>query len=386
MTTSRIKETGNPSIQHGLFDYVQSPVYALYPDHENSGDSVSYYNHIGENTPNFHERRKKGELLPYTSWRQAELIGWSTGSLSKGRNGGRLDSVGNAPLCSNGQDLFLFDTEQCTGYAIENNLLARAQMYTDQAAANMYSSGWDVLTFLAELNKTVLMFRDFLKKIVAESKRVSPKSIHDMWLEGNYGWRMLVFDMFDINDALVDLTEERERSKQRNGFGWAETKEWTLTRAHPQFDLIHHLKDEWKVSLRGSLISDFTPPTFSFNPIRTGWELVKFSFVFDWVMNIGTWIEQLSFLALSRPYVASKGFDLTCTRTVKSTDVLCHEGGGDGYGTWWVEYEFDGVMVGRLTERAPTSVSLLPSPVQKPLNAFQIADLFALALTGLRRR
>jgi hypothetical protein len=57
------------------------------------------------------------------------------------------------------------------------------------------------------------------------------------------------------------------------------------------------------------------PPRFSFNPITTGWELVRFSFIIDWFLQVGQFLSAMSFLVSTNQYVASNGVKLNYTET-----------------------------------------------------------------------
>lgn len=119
------------------------------------------------------------------------------------------------------------------------------------------------------------------------------------WLELQYGWKPLLSDVFGACDALsrrdkshfrvtATATESVNRKFQKNwtgasmGHGEAQVLFSTFVRidALPDNDLI--------MSLAQMGVT---------NPLLIGWELVPYSFVVDWALPVGSWLESLDALA-----------------------------------------------------------------------------------------
>lgn len=345
----------------------------------NKGSKYYKYSHLGFNTPSYSRRKKEGLLLPFTPWTQKEWSSTADMSWSGSRSGISQYTVGNANDCSDALG------DITTPNSVRGYVGASAfdtQPYVDGAAAKLYSRGWDTATFLAELHKTYQMFRWFggnlaaLLREYATVKKTAQVTLN-AWLEGRYGWRILVYDMIDISRALNGLDAlQRDRNKDRSGHSFSYENFIHV----PDFHWAHGwhtvvLKDTYQVSLRGTVIADLKPPRFRFNPITTAWELIPFSFVLDWFIGVGNWLESLSFLQFSSNHVAAGGVHITCQRSLESHSYVFLD--DDGFGPWTGSYSMSVNGFGSWTVRAPSSVSNFPH-FRILLDGFKVFDLIAL--------
>lgn len=220
------------------------------------------------------------------------------------------------------------------GYA---DNLATADQLTPEALAEARSSNWDVLTFLAEMRKTVDLVHGFRDRVLQRANRVTkalhrkgvtrrmvPRSasnaaviealrrkadrrvhnafldvFYESWMEDRYGWRIFLYDLEAMQEAFLKL---KYGMKGRITRGSAEAL-WLDT-----------------VSSTSTLSVGLKVPgqTISFPPVWCGWnqvatahrkvgigyenafsavvavdplvtllELAKFSFVADWFTNLG---------------------------------------------------------------------------------------------------
>lgn len=351
----------------------------------------------GFNTPNYRLRLAKGELIPYTVFRQVEITGrlavapfsW-TGPSSTWtiRNPGHSTSKAIATT-----------RWKITERELTSTLNFGPSQYSLQAAASkIYSDGWDALTFGAELGKTVLMFRNLIKSLtnflmglpntpfeldrLVKGRLVSVDQMKNVpfskWLELRYGWRTLLYDMQDFCDYVVDVNDLRKRWNERVGKTDKATVESNHSYTHTPGTVFLKTIDEKSASYRGSIVADVDPPKLQFNPITTAWELITLSFVIDWFLNIGQWLESLSFLAVERQYVGAVGFEYKLKRTMITTNVVPTV----GYSYSWSPST---VYEGTFTARDPSSVSLLPQLAVR-LDTFKVLDLVALAIQRFLRR
>lgn len=376
MITSRSKSVG-PGEVIGQYNVITNGV--LSGPYNNKGERYQKYSHYGFNTPNFYGRLRNGDLLPFTAWVQKEWTCSAFMSWSGGRLGGTQSTVGNA-----------IGTSDALGDITSPNNVRSffspgafdTQPYVDAAAAKIYSSGWDTGTFLAELGKTFHMFRRVggnLANLLKEWSTVkkTTKVTLDAWLEGRYGWRILVYDIIDISKALNSLSQaSRTRSKDRSGHSFSYTNYVTI----PDFHWLHAwhtvvLEDSYDVSLRGSVVADLSPPKFRFNVITTAWEVIPFSFVIDWFFSIGSWLESLSFLMFSSNHTAAGGITIRATRKLSSHSYVFLN--DDGYGPWSGSFEMRVEGEGSWTTRSPLSVSNFPH-FRVALDGFKVLDLIAL--------
>lgn len=344
-------------------------------DHEGDGPSVTQTSVIqihdtltsaGEDIVGYHKLKKRGELLPLTRWTQNRIYWTNTFDydLSYTSTSWRREVTGaqsniDAPTLASAE-LKKYD----------------ASYFVQAAAAKIYSTGWDSLTFAAEFTKTVSMFRNFVYNLTRNVKQLRPEQV---WLEGRYGWRVLFYDMKDIEQAIQNINDKRHRWRESigtnleesesnskiQGFGAAGSVEWQFT-------------DTYKIGLRGTVVADIEPPKLAFNPITTGWELITFSFVIDWVVNVGQFLESVSFLALSEKHYAASGHNVIINREVTGCTVTEDA-------DWSISIRgFDISGYREVTWRTPTTVSINPL-TRLRLNELKIVDLTAL-ITQIARR
>jgi hypothetical protein len=198
-----------------------------------------------------------------------------------------------------------------------------------------------------------------------------------MWLEGRYGWRIFVYEMLDLHKALSSFDDSRERYRNSVGYSEAtssvEHESYSASSGTYKFD-INYITD---LSVRGTVVLDIKPPKFRFNPIVTGWEVIPYSFVIDWLIGIGNWFETLSALALSTQSVAAGGIKYTVTKSWNMVDYIPASG-------WSGLQQCSGYVTYEYTRRVPTSIPKLPQ-IGSGLDALKVGDLIALLLAAIRK-
>lgn len=356
----------------------------------------------GTNLRDFHKRKNSGELLPYTKWLNVSHECKTTGSnrqfldfTTKGGSHVRYEYFwgdGKAlPMNIMGTT---FEIAKLTKIdTVLSNLGVSPHHYVQRAAAKLYSRGWDALTFLAEFHQVVRMFRgcvtqflDLCEQYAREVKNSKALYFNGLlptfnaWLQGRYGWRILVYDIQDINKLIETIDEEQlTRAKERVGesFNYSEDNSRSLYASwyRNTSDLT-----SYKFSVRGSIIADFMPNRIQLNPVVTAWELVPYSFVVDWFFSIGRALEALSFLAVNNLYTAATGIYCEVDRSVSSSVIPDSN---------WTSYTTDvdswsASEKWTYKERVPAIVSYLPS-LNVNLNYFKVLDLVALIGQALRK-
>lgn len=335
-----------------------------------SVDEVDVKSTEGRNLPKYHARKKRGELLPLTYFRQEKI-----GAQQFFATDMTYNPTGYRKLCLRRNA----DASQVFGPGLEmmQEFVAGypTEYFVQAAAAKIYSSGWDALTFMAELRQTVAMFRNFVSNF---AKNASSGKLENIWLEGRYGWRTLMYDVEDINKMLTNIDSKRSRFKESVGttvkevittptiWGLAEGGVVNLTRT-----------DNIYIGVRGTVVADITPPDLAFNPITTAWELKTLSFVVDWLWNVGQFLEAMSFLTFSSEHYAAGGHQIDVIRQYTVDSVTPHtnwsftcSGRADFFRSW--------------TIRTPTQVSTNPL-LQLRLDSLKVLDLVALATQALWR-
>lgn len=369
--TSRIKYLGDPNGFTADAIETRNGGYNSGPHSYVTG--VDFYSHVGENTPNYFARKKAGELLPMTKWEQNQVTGVNTAvrDLTKSPSG----DIYNIDLPKSPSN-WLISQQELDDLVDDFDLEGQSQAWVTNAAGYIYSQGFDALTFLAELHKTTRMFTDFAKNL---RKTAQTGDLYNQWLQGRYGWRILMFELKELAQVLSQLDVTRERFKQRNGNSYSETRLWTHNSVAGVGDYDYNFRDEIEYSVRGNVIADIKPPDFTFNPITTAWEVIPYSFVIDWFVNVGAWLESMSFLALTQKYEAARGYKIKVVRTLDSVNYNPKTDWSENYHT------FNTHCTAERTVRTPTTVSYSPSILVR-LNGLKVADLVALVLQQVLRR
>lgn len=357
-----------------------------------------WYNSIydvyhGRDLPNFHERKRKGELLPFTrylkvtqpvleltgkydllyllggggnvfsNWREPYPIGSLPGTtpyLYMGKRGG-----GYSPF-----DILLYNLAETDLFQVKG---MDARYLTQLAAHRVYTRGWDIGTFLAELHKTaqllvsaartmVSLYSEFWYKFSkaiydARQDKLPDQMISQLfqrWLEGRYGWRLLCKDIEDIAYTLLTLDtkfHERQKWVEEVNLTWEEDLSYSEETANDK--RIYSDIRSINASVRGLLVADFIPAKISVNPFVTGWEVIPYSFVVDWFLGVGQAISALSFLIVSDQYTAAWAYKYNCTRTGVLTHIPKGTNVYDAYQTVDQTYE--------VISRNPCTVPTIPA-------------------------
>lgn len=216
---------------------------------------------------------------------------------------------------------------------------------------------------------------------MSQQMGISPMP-NDAWLEGRYGVRLLIYDIQDIVKAIRNISSKRDRFKERAGFSetWTETPNTPTTYLLHPGDLSFTGTINHDLSVRGSVIADIKPPKFEFNLLKTGVELIPYSFVLDWIISISQWIDSLTFFALSSEWYAASGVKYTRTADLRSDWMTSSYPSHYHLGSTWESV----TITETITLRIPTSVPYRPF-VRLNFNDLKAYDLVALIGQALRR-
>jgi len=383
--------------------------HRTYQD-QNTGPNVTSSGHnwpvalelestTGYDVPEFHKRKNAGELIPHTPFEQF----FATQS-ADGRYELFLDPDGptfarstiNPWFLPSGYDNYwLWYDGQKVPPTIPT--VAELKSHIDEsvfdglvqgASAKIYSKGHDSLTFVAEILKLKRMFVERAQKLL-KNKRANPRKNKDLakdllkssqdWLELRYGWRTLIYDLMDMNDALQEFELKRTRYSERVGYSVSSlsTIDLPVSGVSPMLSQVSTLDEYVDISYRGSVTADIRPPPMQANLLITGWELLPFSFIMDWFIGVGQWLASTSFLLLSSSHTASYGYNIVISRSYNMEST----GWATNYSQSDLWFEINSRT--ELSVRVPTTVSLLPQ-VSVNLDAFKVVDLAALLMTRFK--
>lgn len=180
----------------------------------------------------------------------------------------------------------------------------------------------DLAISIAEGSKTVLMIarrssllrnlKSFLKAVWKRARGRSiykhqsiAKSFAEAWLEFTYGWKQLANDIFNLatfssNIGRTSVIKVRagldEDSKS------VHTDSQSNVKIHQMETLSCRAEMKIKLSIIASPSVDLSRLA-SLNPIAIAWELLPFSFVFDWLINISQYLSELQTAVTFNSYV-----------------------------------------------------------------------------------
>jgi hypothetical protein len=324
----------------------------------------------GWDTPNFHARRRKGELLPQTPFEQFSADGASEGTYDLNFGGGKsIYADGNYSHYT----YWMLTPEILKGYAP-----SPYDMYVQEAAAAIYSEGHDTLSFLYEITDVKDLIFDVCHKLL-NPKLIIPRNwrkLSNEWLGYRYGWRPVIYDIKSIYNACQKLNTGKQRYNKTRSHSWDSfnTDEWT-TEAGDYFEH-HNVQDKISVSVRGSVVADIEVPQFQFNPIQTVWEEIPFSFVVDWFLSVGKSIAAASFLTLQAGFSASCGYRVDIERDYAYSITPKDGTSGDRTQSAHCKAFYE--------VRTPCKVPLTPH-LTFHLNSLKVLDLLGMVVQKLRR-
>jgi hypothetical protein len=250
------------------------------------------------------------------------------------------------------------------------------QPYLQRAASKINSNGWDILTFIAEFASVRKMFQNILKNLRKLKDKTSVEDVASLWLEGRYGWRTLRYDILDMIEAIESLqSKQRSRFSENAGhtrhYADNEVVLYAGTGTEGQYDIRKVTKVE--VSMRASIVADIDLDAISARPLQTAWELIPFSFIADWLIDVGATLQTQNFLANVDSYTASYGYQVKAT-------VSSYSIGTSVPGYEVVLYDTSGIK-GEYVYRSrfPTTVSYHPS-ILINIDSFKVLDLLALSI------
>lgn len=125
-------------------------------------------------------------------------------------------------------------------------------------------------------------------------------SLHKSWLELQYGWKPLLSDIFEAHKAFFDRTNVPRVQYARASIT---TKGSKLDDAKLDYSV-------WSDTRKRSVIVKLTEKHSAWqdmgltDPASLAWELLPFSFVADWFIPIGTYLEARSFVSGSTGEIA----------------------------------------------------------------------------------
>lgn len=328
-------------------------------------------------TPNFNRRLREGAgLLAYRFYRRFDCTA---------SQAGHLDLWYPTPqgakdyYTHTGNDPSIPTMETLT--SMLSLLDVNPQYYVQKAAASLWD-GFDIGTFLAEIHQTVDLiinaasrFRELLERALKHG--LSAKDAAEKWLEWRYGWRILLYEIQSIIEALRE-SKPYQIFTAREGESFTFEQPYDAVVDAGSWSITYPMEDSILIGVRGTYAAQVTAPKVFVNPLVTAWELVRFSFVVDWFFSVGNALRALTGSLLSSKHTSAAGFEVQLYRRSTGEVKFNH---ANYYTSITGNNRFTANAVLRL--RTPTPVSYLPV-FKIDLNLQKLWDMLALIL-GLHR-
>jgi hypothetical protein len=258
-------------------------------------------------------------------------------------------------------------------YAIEKSGID-SQAVLMKAAGKLWD-GLDILTTLAELKSTLTLLPQTIKsakrlwalqKVLAargfwslsQAKRVVSEW-SGLYLQYRFGWEQLVRDCEDIHKHLKAKEHPVFKGASGESTSFTESVERVIGPYDNGESFTVRETTVFDVSCRGvvygvSSLRNAKERGF-INPLIAGWELIPFSWIVDYVVNIGDTIQAWSSLALLEQHVSAVSWKVSITR---QTMIISVDKGG-----FLAAYTHTGQCTDHLEwkERIPTPVHPKPS-------------------------
>jgi len=268
-----------------------------------------------------------------------------------------------------------------------------------KAMAAAKQPDWDLLTFIGEFPQTVKLIAKRIRGVNRIAKRVARrasrrelrrsrrkrvdydpnqalKDFLELWLEARYGWRPLVYDIQSMIKALKHKSLLSIQRKSAKLTVPVTASAGPAVSDNTNFKYTLNRTRVGSVKLRAVVFYKGDMSPIGFNPVITAWELTRYSFVVDWFINIGGWIQAMS------PRIGYDQLGVSVSTVAdyyESAVQVATEGSAH---TWSVGLT-DLTYINTVKTYHRWSYSGIPLPsIQVNLNPLKIIDLIALALQG----
>jgi hypothetical protein len=302
--------------------------------------TVDRHRSVGYRIPHFKKYLNNGCLIPATPWQSFQVTGYQNGTGQNCYNlGYGYRAEGGAGWCP--LTTWILTEDDMVGFAANANVSEAVQA----AIAQLWSTGWDALTFIAEFRQALAMLTTALPRVLEAwyktqdaKKRLgfNAKDSAGWWLEVQYGWRPLIKDLEAIIKLLTSSrnevsrqTRKTQRQPSPSGVGTTEVEyTWEDNPLTAYAGALQTTVDTATVSVRGFVAADFAAQAVTLSLARTGWELIPYSFIVDAFLGISQAICAGEVLMRAKTLVSSAGIMVVAQREMS---LVCTTPKASGY-------------------------------------------------------
>lgn len=254
-------------------------------------------------TPHFHSRLRAGEVIPTNIFEKSiELILLDSGYPASGFGQAFQYVINDRPTRPDGDYMTAGNRwvhsligpptfKQVGGFSQEE-----INAVSTEAMAKLHSQGLDALTSAAEFHKTLAMIANFKRNLLTslgklgkmlrrdwkKGKYPKPKTIKELieqvsalWLEFRFGWRILYYDMREIDKWFRNRDKKWEMIVGRS----STSRDEEYHTQHQHHVIVRTLKVGHPALLDRSVLGYG-------NVLNTAWDIIPFSLVVDWFFNV----------------------------------------------------------------------------------------------------
>jgi hypothetical protein len=336
--------------------------------------------YAGIRTPDYHKVVAEGGVLPLNGYRRWDYeIVANPGT----RTWNRIDTSSGCEIGQNSPYTYiapadLFD-ESGSGLDLPSTSHVNWDALTLAAIASVLPS-LDALTTYMESRQTVKMIVDArrdAKRLIRDALRGgkhTAKAAADAWMAWRYGWQILGLDIKNAYELIKEpcsslIVTGQSGENFTSDIGYSPTQSWTdgITGRFQRSAI-----GQWNVSCRARAVVVWKYSTLNVvvDPWITAWELVPFSFVADWFVNVGDVLSAWNVRRNAANIQVSQGLKAEAIRqTYESAEALP---GWNHSGSWgWTE-------TAQYKSRWPASVPSLVPSIDVNLTSPRIIDAGAM--------
>lgn len=202
------------------------------------------------------------------------------------------------------------------------------------------------------------------------------KALADDWLALQFGWKPLLDDVYGAAEQLAKIYQRPVRSRISRSRTWNGAE----VTSHPSWGIISEVRKTASVTVKyvyvfsvsSQIVTDLSSVGIT-NPATVLWDKLPWSFVIDWFVPVGTFIDALdASLGLS--------FEKGCKTVFQKSRSISDGRGSASWGGW--SYRGSMKSTNTLVECSRTPLSAFPSP-SVPVFSPRFSNSKAVTLSAL---